>query len=97
MLQGEMSLGTVTQGMLFGTSILMAVPSLMIILSLVLAPATSRWLNIAAGLVYTSIMLLILAGGAWAFYMFFAAIEVVLTSLVVWHAWRWPRQSVSAA
>ncbi len=97
MLQGEMSLGTVTQGMLFGTSILMAVPSLMIFLSLVLAPAISRWLNIAAGLVYTSIMLLILAGGAWAFYMFFAAIEVVLTSLVVWHAWRWPRQSVSAA
>ncbi len=33
MLQGEMALGTVTQGMLFGTSILMAVPSLMVVLS----------------------------------------------------------------
>jgi hypothetical protein len=97
MLQGKMSIGAVTQQMLFGTSVLMAVPSLMVFLSLALAPTISRWLNIAAGLFYTLIMSLILAGGGWAFYMFFAAVEVVLTLLIVWYAWRWPRQPASAA
>lgn len=97
MLEGRMALGTVTQEMLVGTSVLMAVPSLMVFLSLVLPPIVSRWLNVAVGLFYTAVMLLILYGGAWAFYMLFAAIEVVLTSLIIWYAWRWPRQPMSAA
>ena len=92
MLNGEMGLGEVTQGMLVGTTILMAVPSLMIFLSLVLPAVVSRWLNVGAGLFYTAIMLLILSNGAWAFYMLFATIEVILTLLVVWYAWSWPRQ-----
>ena len=92
MLNGEMGLGEVTQGMLVGTTILMAVPSLMIFLSLVLPAVVSRWLNVGAGLFYTAIMLLILFNGAWAFYMLFATIEVILTLVVVWYAWGWPRQ-----
>ncbi|HCZ16964.1 hypothetical protein B1991_10840 [Rhodanobacter lindaniclasticus] len=91
MLEGKMALGTVTQGMLFGTASLMAVPGLMIFLSLVLPAMAARWLNIGAGLFYAAIMLLILLGGAWAFYMLFAAIEIALTLLVVGYAWRWPR------
>ena len=97
MLNGEMAIGTVTQGMLVGTTILMAVPSLMIFLSLVLPAVVSRWLNVGAGLFYAAIMLLILFNSAWAFYMLFATIEIILTLLVVWYAWRWPRQSTSAA
>lgn len=97
MLQGNISLGPVTQQMLFGLSIMMAVPSLMIFLSLVLPASISRWLNIAAGLFYATIMFLILFGGAWFFYMFFAAVEIALTLLVVFYAWRWPRQPASAA
>lgn len=97
MLNGEMALGAVTQGMLVGTTILMAVPSLMIFLSLVLPAVVSRWLNVGAGLFYTAIMLLILYNGAWAFYMLFATIEVTLTLLAVWYAWSWPRQPRSAA
>ena len=92
MLNGEMALGAVTQGMLIGTAVLMAVPSLMIFLSLFLPATVCRWLNVGAGLFYSTIMLLILLDGAWAFYMLFATIEVILTLLVVWSAWRWPRQ-----
>jgi hypothetical protein len=91
-----MALGAVTQGKLFGTSSLMAVPSLMIFLSLALPSTFNCWLNICVGLFYTTIMLLILIGVAWAFYMFFAAIEVLLTLLVVFYAWRWPRQPARA-
>ena len=97
MLNGEMAIGTVTQGMLVGTTILMAVPSLMIFLSLVLPAVVSRWLNVGAGLFYAAIMLLILFNSAWAFYMLFATIEIILTLLVVWYAWRWPRQPRDAA
>jgi hypothetical protein len=97
MLNGEMALGTVTQGLLVGTAILMAVPSLMIFLSIALPAAISRWLNVGAGLFYATIMTLILINGAWAFYMLFAAVEIILTLLVVWYAWRWPRQAASAA
>jgi len=96
MLNGEMALGAVTQGMLVGTAILMAVPSLMIVLSLAFPATVSRWLNVGAGLFYATIMSLILFNGAWAFYMLFATIEVILTLLVVWFAWRWPRQSRNA-
>lgn len=92
MLDGQMGpLGAVTQGVLLGTSILMAVPSLMIFLSVALPPALCRWLNIAAGVFYSAIMLLIAVSGGWLFYTFLALIEATLTSLVVWYAWRWPR------
>jgi len=91
MLNGEMALGAVTQGLLVGTAILMAVPSLMVVFSLILPAALSRWLNMAAGLFYAAIMLLILFNGAWAFYMLFAVLEVILTLLVLGFAWRWPR------
>jgi uncharacterized membrane protein len=69
----------------------------MICLTLVLPAAASRWLNVGAGLFYAAIMLLILLNGAWAFYMLFAGIEVVLTLLAAWLAWRWPRQPGDAA
>ncbi len=97
MLNGQMALGAVTQGMLAGTAVLMAVPSLMIVFSIILPAALSRWLNVGAGLFYAAIMLLILVNGAWVFYMLFATLEIVLTLLVVWYAWCWPRQSASAS
>jgi hypothetical protein len=98
MLQGQMEpLGAATQGVLLGTSILMAVPSLMVFLSIALPAVIGRWLNVIAGLFYAGIMLLIAVSGGWAFYIFFAAVEVVLTLLIVWSALRWPRQSASVA
>ena len=92
MLQGQMEpFGSVTQGVLVNTAILLALPALMIFLSIALPAAYSRWLNILVGFFYTGVMLLIALGGGWAFYILFAVIEVVLTLLIVWTAWRWPR------
>jgi hypothetical protein len=31
----------------------------------------------------------------WAFYIFFGVIEVVLTAVVVWYAWNWPKQTAT--
>ncbi|WP_458071663.1 DUF6326 family protein [Rhodanobacter sp. BL-MT-08] len=95
MLAGKMGpLGPTTQGVLLGTSIMLAIPGLMVFLSLALKPVLSRWTNIAMGALYTLIMLATMPG-AWTFYIFFGAVEVILTSLVMWHAWRWPRQTAS--
>lgn len=92
MLQGQMGpLGPTTQGVLLGTAILMAIPAVMVFLSLVLTPGVNRWVNIVLGLVYTLIMLITMPG-AWAFYIFLGIVEVVLSLLIVWNAWKWPKQ-----
>lgn len=91
MLAGNMGpLGAVTQRVLLGTSVMMAVPALMICLSLLLRAPISRWANVALGLVYAAIMLMTMPG-AWTFYLFFGVIEVALSLAIVWIAWRWPR------
>ena len=95
MLKGIMGpLGAVTQGMLFGTAVMMAIPSVMIFLSLALKPKLNRRLNIVLGTLYTLIMLSIIPG-AWAFYLFLGVVEVVLTASIVWHAWKWPKQEAA--
>ncbi len=92
MLQGEMGpLGAVTQEVLMGTSILMAIPSLMVFLSVALPARYNKILNIVFGAFFTLLMALLTYMAGWYFYKFFAAIETVLTALVVWYAWKWPK------
>lgn len=86
-------LGHATPGILIAVSIMMALPSLMIVLSLVLPAAVSRWLNVAFGLVYTAIMATSLSG-AEPFYVVMGVIEIVLTMTIVLIALRWPRAAV---
>lgn len=93
MLQGKMGpLGPATQGVLLGTSALLAVPALMIFLSLAMKPTVNRWVNIILGAFYALVMLVSMPG-SWWFYLFFGAIEIVLSLLIVWYAWKWPRVS----
>ncbi|WP_267225520.1 DUF6326 family protein [Dyella silvae] len=92
-LQGQMGpLGPVTEGVLLGTAALLAVPGLMIFLSLVLKPVLNRLVNMVLGAFYAAIMLVSMPG-AWMFYIFLGVIEIALSLLIVWYAWRWPRQA----
>ncbi len=92
LLSGKMGpLGPTTQGILLGIVAMMAIPSVMVFLSLVLRPSLNRWLNIILGTVYTLIILITLPG-TWMFYIFLGVIEAVLTTLIVWYAWKWPRR-----
>ena len=94
MLDGKMGpLGPTTQGVLLGTSLMMAIPSVMIFLSLSLKPNLSRWLNLIFGGLYTLIILLTM--WRWKFYILYGVIEVVLTGLVVWYACKWPKQETT--
>lgn len=90
MLAGEGPVGPVSEASLVATALLLAVPGLMVLLSLVLWPRLCRWANIVLGLFYAAVMLLTMPG-AWWFYITLGVIEVLLSLLIVVCAWRWPR------
>ena len=94
MLEGAGPIGPVSQSTLVATSILLAVPGVMVFLSLVLPPRLNRWMNIILGAFYAVIMLITMPG-AWHFYILLGLIEIVLTALIVWYAWSWPKRSTS--
>ncbi|OYU71581.1 MAG: hypothetical protein CFE28_05980 [Alphaproteobacteria bacterium PA2] len=83
-------LGPATPQILIGVSIMLATPSLMIVLSAVLPPVISRWLNVLLGGVYTAIQAMTFPGSP-PFYQIVVALEVALTVAVIWTALRWPR------
>ena len=79
---------------LFAASILMAIPSLMVFLSLALSARINRIFNIVFGIIYSAIMILIAVTSIapwWTFYVFLAIVESCITLLIVWYAFRWPR------
>jgi hypothetical protein len=51
-------------------------------------------LNISLGTIYTWVILLTMPG-AWMFYIFLGVIEIVLTALIVWYAWKWPKRKLA--
>lgn len=97
MIQGDMGfLGTVSQGVLLGVSLMMLLPSLMVFLSVVLPARYSRALNIVVGCLFTAMLALLAYMADWYFYKMFAAVEAVLTMVIVWQAWTWPRDANTA-
>src|SRR5262245_50018834 len=77
----------------------MEIPIAMILLSRILKPTANRWANIVAGIIETAAVLLtsfvlpiLHLMGTSSYYLFFGAVEVACTALVVWYAWRWPRE-----
>jgi hypothetical protein len=97
LMNGQSGVGATTPSGLIVFAVLMTLPSLMIFLSLALKAKINRWLNIILGAFFTAVMILIGATtiSEWMmFYTFLAAVEILLTSLIVWNAWRWERVSV---
>ena len=80
----------ITQVFLLGSAILMAIPALMIVLSLTVGYPVIRWANIVLGILYSVVMIVtMLMSGTWAYYIFFGIVEVVLTATIAWTAWNW--------
>ena len=73
----------------------MIVPSLMPFLALVLPVRLNRWLNIIFGVVYSLIMIAVIVAFklGWYFFIMYGVIEVILTLLIVWYAWNWPKEA----
>jgi len=88
-MDGLMGPFPVTQGSLVVASLLMIIPAIMVFLSLTLKPEVNRWTNIALGVLYTLVNISNLIGESWAYYISFGVIEILLTLLIVWYAWKW--------
>jgi hypothetical protein len=92
LMAGELAGVRMTQAVLLGSAVLMAIPSVMVFLSLALRARANRWANIILGIVHIGILLsTFFVGQISALYAFCAGVEFLLIVLVVWHAWTWPR------
>ncbi len=88
---GKMGPFPTTQVALLAAVTLMIIPSLMVFLSLLLKAKANRWTNIIVGIFHIVIVIAGAMGDAWAYYIFASIVEVVLLSLIVWYAWKWPK------
>ncbi len=81
----------ITDGFLFVMAIWMAVPSVMVFLSLALKAKVNRWVNIVAAIVSMLVLGATFFAGEFSVrYTFQAIIEGVLMLMVLWYAWKWP-------
>ena len=88
---GKVFVFDITQAFLLAAMTFVAIPVLMIFLSVALPAKVNRWTNIIVATVYIPYMLFNLAGEAWVHMYFAAAVEVVLLLIIIRYAWRWPR------
>ncbi len=93
LMSGEIEGIQITEGFLIVNAIWMAIPSVMVFLSLTLKANANRWANITVGIVSVVVL------GATFFvgvldirYVIQATVEGVLIGLIIWHAWKWPKQ-----
>jgi len=80
---------------LFFATIVLTLPSLMIFLSLIMKPKWNRVLNISIGIFLTLFTLVVGASSftEWRiFYVMLALLESIITSIIVWKAWHWPKR-----
>jgi len=95
LMNGVSGVGATTPMKLLMFAVLMTLPSVMVFLSLALKAKANRRLNIGFGILFTAVMMLVGATsiGEWKiFYTYLATVEIILTSTVVWLAWRWQKE-----
>ncbi|GAI87740.1 unnamed protein product [marine sediment metagenome] len=80
----------ITQELMLAMAFIIEIPIVMIFLSRVLKYKANRWVNIIASVI--TILFVVIGGSLVLHYIFFAAIEVVCLSLIIWYAWKWPKQ-----
>ena len=95
LITGENNLDSPTK--LLIASIILAISSVMVAASIILKPKINRILNIIFGTLFTLMMVFIgiISTNEWyLFYMFLAFLESIITALIVWYAWKWPKEKV---
>jgi hypothetical protein len=83
----------ITQGWLLGVTVMMAIPSLMIFLSVALKPNMNRWVNIFVAIFKIVVVVgSLFIGMPWGYYIFGSMLELFLLALIIWYAVKWPKQ-----
>ena len=86
----------ITQGWAVGALVLMAIPSVMVFLSLALPAKPNRWTNLVVACLYVVVGVGNVIGETWASYILGSVVEFVLLALILWQAWTWPRQAAGS-
>ena len=94
-LEGKMYVFDITQVALLIGLVSVAIPAVMIFLSVTLPAQVNRRTNIIVAAVYIPYTLFNLAGEAWIHMYLGAAAEVVLLFLIIRYAWTWPRKKIN--
>jgi hypothetical protein len=89
---GKISGFTINQSYLLVVTAYIAIPALMVFLSLILRPGVDRIANIALAVIYA---LTIIAGaiGEWNYYILGSVTEVMLLAAIAYYAWTWPKEA----
>ncbi len=80
----------VGQGFLVATLVYILLPSLMVALSLLLAPRVNRSANLVVSVLYATSIALLCVGEEWAYYLLGSLVEVCLLVTIARVAWTWP-------
>lgn len=93
-ISGVVSGMTINQVFLFAAAILMSIPPIMIILSLLLKPGCNKWINIVVSFLHIVLIVLTLfvPSKMWYYYLYYQSLEVILHILIIWYAWKWPKE-----
>ncbi len=74
------------------SAIWMTIPAVMLFLSLTLNYPVNRWANIIVGILFVVINVIGLSTYPWGYDKFLIIVGLVFNVLIVWYAWKWPKQ-----
>lgn len=83
-----------TPEMLLAMAALMAIPIVMIFLSLILKAKVNRVVNIILGIFHIVLLLASSLVAPTAYYLVFAGLELICLLLITWFAYKWPKIEV---
>ena len=84
----------ITNELLLAMSIIFAIPIFMSFLSLTLKDKVNRITNLSVGIFFVAFDLtfLVLFLGSFSYETIWSIVYLVFTALIVWYAWKWPKQ-----
>jgi hypothetical protein len=93
-ISGVMGGMAITQSFLFSAAILMSIPAIMIVLSLTLKPGINRWVNIIVSFLHIVLIIItrFVPAKIWYYYIYYQSIEAIFHSMIIWYAWKWPKE-----
>ena len=92
---GEIFGFTIGQGYLLGVTAYVALPSLLLSLTVVLPARATRMTNLVAAALYALTVIGGTVGESYYYYVLGSVLEVVLLVGIVYYAWTWPTVSGS--
>lgn len=93
LIEGQLEGVQFTQPLLFGAAVLMAFPSFMVLMSLILKARVNRLVNIIVGILHILVLIgtqFVGEGETWYYWRFYELLEALFLAVIIRTAWMWP-------